>query len=67
MSKILIKVNEWIPTSRVVFLKKLYLKYYCKPEAYFQPSQSSEMELFSENSFLKAVNFFHKKVPYTQL
>ena len=48
-SKVLIKVkNRWINTSRVVFLKKLRLKYFRKPEAYFQPSWTYEMDFFAK-------------------
>ena len=50
-SKVLIKEkNSWIGTSRVVFLKKLRLKYFYKSEVYFQSSQTSAMERFWENS-----------------
>ena len=44
---VLIKVkNRRIGTSRIVFLKKLSLKYFRQPEAYFQPSRKSTMKLF---------------------
>ena len=48
-SNVLIKVKKrWINTIRVAFLNKLRLKYFCKPEAYFQPSWTSEMEFFAK-------------------
>ena len=33
-------------------------------EAYLEPSRTSTMEFFGENSCLLVINYFHKKAPF---